>query len=645
MHRTAPSIRLVRGLLGAGIALVSPQPVSAGPQTSATQVPERGEEILVTAPRPILADQPIDGHAATIAVVGRAQMDALNAIDLPSALRRTPGVVISRYNPVGAFGGADGGGVFIRGRGQSRPGADLRTFFDGAPVYMGVFNHPLMDILPIQAAGEIRVRKGPQPHRFGNGVAAVEIVPEDEAMPGIRTRLLAAGGAFATARTELLNRGREGPFDWLVGGAFVRSRGHRPDAAGRLANGLVRGRWMAPGGLEARLTWMRAESFALDPGPEGRPDLRNGRYESGVDLLSGAVSRRGEHAGVDVMGYRTVGRGHWLRQAGTTGDTLTDWRGSGLRARLEVTPAPTTSLEAGFDYERIRGETRFRPIGRPGTDFVSPTFAIGMPWAAVSQTVEAGELRLTPSAGIRGHIHSDFPSSAAPFFGLVAAHGPLSARVNWARGVSYPGLDVVVFATAVVPGLGQSWRDLRPERVDHLELGFRYETPTVRLDLAWFDDRGRDRYVFVPPPPPPPRYVNRGGVRISGLEASASVGLGADWSVFAGLTHLRPEPETVPYAPRVALSAGLTGRAGPWTLAIDLQHQGRQRVLAQSRAFGAVNAVMTDGFTLVSGRAGRAFGPLELFVAVENLTDTRYAYRPGYPMPGINAQAGMVVRL
>jgi iron complex outermembrane receptor protein len=30
----------------------------------------------------------------------------------------------------------------------------------------------------------------------------------------------------------------------------------------------------------------------------------------------------------------------------------------------------------------------------------------------------------------------------------------------------------------------------------------------------------------------------------------------------------------------------------------------------------------------------------EIFVAMENLLDTRYAYRPGYPMPGRWGQIG-----
>ena len=37
-----------------------------------------------------------------------------------------------------------------------------------------------------------------------------------------------------------------------------------------------------------------------------------------------------------------------------------------------------------------------------------------------------------------------------------------------------------------------------------------------------------------------------------------------------------------------------------------------------------------------------ALGPRgEVFIALENLGDRRYAYRPGYPMPGLTGQIGL----
>ncbi|MQK16778.1 TonB-dependent receptor plug domain-containing protein, partial [Escherichia coli] len=51
----------------------------------------------------------IDRFGSLTTVVDEKQIRDLNALDLSSALRRTPGVTVSRFNPVGSFGGAEGG--------------------------------------------------------------------------------------------------------------------------------------------------------------------------------------------------------------------------------------------------------------------------------------------------------------------------------------------------------------------------------------------------------------------------------------------------------------------------------------------------------------------------------------------------------
>ena len=126
-------------------------------------------------------------------MVGEEQVRHLNAQDLPSALRRTPGVTISRYNPVGSFGGAEGGAIFVRGLGSIRPGGEMKTYVGGVPLIMGVFKHPLMDILPVDVAGSIEVVKGAQPHRFGNTFSAVNLVPKRMTEQGQMARLSAQG--------------------------------------------------------------------------------------------------------------------------------------------------------------------------------------------------------------------------------------------------------------------------------------------------------------------------------------------------------------------------------------------------------------------------------------------------------------------
>ena len=52
-----------------------------------------------------------------------------------------------------------------------------------------------------------------------------------------------------------------------------------------------------------------------------------------------------------------------------------------------------------------------------------------------------------------------------------------------------------------------------------------------------------------------------------------------------------------------------------------------------------------DSFFLLNGRVGWRLGEgargAEIYVAGENLTDSDYQYRPGYPMPGASVMAGL----
>ena len=88
----------------------------------------------------------------------REQVALLNAQDIQTALRQVPGVTIWRYSPIGSYGGAQGGSVYIRGLGTARPGGEVRVYTDGAPRESGMWGHPLMDSMPIDFAESIAVQ-------------------------------------------------------------------------------------------------------------------------------------------------------------------------------------------------------------------------------------------------------------------------------------------------------------------------------------------------------------------------------------------------------------------------------------------------------------------------------------------------------
>lgn len=91
--------------------------VMSGANTNTT--PEYLPEIIVLG-MPIVEENRLTPLASEVTTVTAQQIEQLNAHDLESALRRTPGVVISRHNPVGSFGGGEGGAVFSHGMGGIR---------------------------------------------------------------------------------------------------------------------------------------------------------------------------------------------------------------------------------------------------------------------------------------------------------------------------------------------------------------------------------------------------------------------------------------------------------------------------------------------------------------------------------------------
>ncbi len=64
------------------------------------------EDLTIT-DRPIIQGNITDTYGSMKTVITQEQLDDLNAQDLETALKTTPGVSMSRYNPVGSFGGAD----------------------------------------------------------------------------------------------------------------------------------------------------------------------------------------------------------------------------------------------------------------------------------------------------------------------------------------------------------------------------------------------------------------------------------------------------------------------------------------------------------------------------------------------------------
>jgi outer membrane cobalamin receptor len=602
-----------------------------------------------------LAGLPVaDRYGAAVTTIGPDQLRDLQPLDFASALRRSPGVTITRYNQVGAFGGSEGGAVFLRGLGLSRPGGEIKTTFDGVPKLNGIFNHPLLDLLSLDAAAAIHIHHRATPLAFANTFGAVDIESPRVDGPGARLRASVAGGSFGTFAQSLAYGAKRGGTDYYVAQGYRASDGARPDAAGRLTNVFLRvgqdlgEHW----NLSYRVN--RGDNRTTDPGilgaPPGPPSTRGETYATSDWLHLAVLEWSFPATSGSLRAYLNEGEGDWTRRPFSgNADSLNDWRLHGVRWRQTVRLGEGGEVLVGADVDVERGTSVSVPPTGARVVFGPDTTRLVSPYAGWSHEVAAGGWRVTPSVGVRRYRHDALGSRWSPQAGLRAVAGGTELRAGFSRAVNYPGLEVRALSTFNA-ALGTSWRGLEPEEAEQAELAWRQDLgggAVVGVTLFRNDVSGR--YVIVPPPPPPPRYANVGAYRTEGVEVAAEYAAAAGLKLFAGATLLRADPAGLPYVPERTFNAGLNWSPLPgWQVSVDAAYVSAMRIASLGRSSTAANPRSVGAQAAVNARLARRFavGPggrtrLEVFVAGENLTDRDFAYNPGYPIPGLNGLVGL----
>ncbi len=636
------------GAAGEQLASAAPeQPVvAAAPESGAdapAEEPERVGVVTVTAP-PIVEGARVERSGTQVTSVSAEQVDGLNAQDLTGAVRRVPGVVISRYNEIGSFGGGDGGAVFIRGHGAGRPGAEISTRIDGIPRFAGMWTHPLMDTMDIDMAERIDIYKSAQPVTFGNmSFGAINLIPKRRTEPGFSGKVSAAYGSFNT----LILRGEHGgmvdAYDYYVTASHRQSDGHRRDADGEVDGfygrmGMaIEEHWYASALID------HTSGDVGDPGVKGspRPPLRRS-FETSDGMYILGLSHDYDGVGGEAKVYLQDGEIHWNQwdfALAEPFDSNTSYDNYGLRLKEAFELWEGGELTIGYDHDVYDARFRERrPSGdRSKTD---ANFYNASPWALVSQSIlPAQDVEVTPSAGVRYNASRYFGDDLGGQAGVVARFAATELHANYAHAYNVPG----AWTVATFNGFGRpgQWKELDAEVLDHTEVGISQTiTEWLRAGVTWFYDDVHDALRFVPPPPPPPTFENLGRYRNTGPEVSLEITPRDDLKFFAGATHSHCAPGDTPNIPEWTAVAGAAwSPLAPLTLQADFEWLDDRYVL--NERYAATQAKVGDVF-LVNARADwKLTKHAKVFVAGANLLDEDYEYRLGYPMPGASVMGGL----
>ncbi|MBP7866995.1 MAG: TonB-dependent receptor plug domain-containing protein [Acidobacteria bacterium] len=630
------------------VAVAESEPRKDGaPAEEQASAPAIRTEIEVRAEAPLVEENLLTVDLVSASRVSKAQMEDLQAVDLLTGLRMTPGVLISRYNVVGSYGGGDGGTLFIRGMGSGRPGGEVQFLVDGVPKFSGVWTHPLMDVLSLDSVEHVDVVKGASPVLYGNmSFGAVEIRTRRREREGSEGAISTGGGSFGTLLTHLDGGFRRGAFDAYVTAGYRSSDGHRPQSDGRVEDFFGRAGYTLSPGWRLDFTLSRTDSYADDPGPAGAPPPPRGKFAIRDWTVTATLENDTPRARGYFRFYRDQGAIRWEQWNAAKNlplDSDTDYANWGFRARQTFPLLRGLKVTAGFDGDNYGGSFR-ETLGTT----VKVKDEVRM-WNAAPYLLAEAEwgnrVKFGPVAGVRYDVSRYFGTFAAPQAGFALSFGRTRLHASAGRGFNLPGV-YAVFSTAEW-NQGDRWMSLRPEKVLHLEGGVSHAfNDRLRLDLTLFRDRGTDALRFTAPPP---HYDNIGSYRTRGVE----VAVGADpldsLHAFAGYTFLDAEPERLPYAPRHTAQFGVNWDASRrLRLSLDAQYVGGR--WSGNPRYPGPQAYM-EGFFLLNARVRWTVSPrtwtqaLVVYAGVENVTDARYEYRPGYEMPGATFQCGLRLAL
>ena len=589
---------------------------------------------------PIIEGSDLDPLASLVTTVSEQQIDDLYAQDLSSALRRVPGVVISRYNPIGAYGGGDGGAVFIRGHGSSRPGGEIATLTDGVPRFVGIWTHPLIDIFNMDSLGGIDIYRSAQPVLLGNmSFGAIDMSSKRRVERGSGGRFVGSFGSYDTLIGTLEYGGRSDRFDYFVTGGHRESDGHRANADGDIDTLSGRVGVKLAESWDLSVLYEHVSSSVDDPGQVGAtPPPVTPSYDIDNDFAIATLAHSHDVWSGHIKLYLEDGTYDWLQWDGAAGESfrsITDSRNYGVRIRETASLWQGGELVVGLDHDLYGG--RFVERHLVGDRLASDvTFRNTAPYALVSHTF-GSSVTVTPSIGVRYNASRSFSDEWGGQAGVKVGIANHALYANWAHGFNLPGVWAAVQYGGF--GLGDRWKDLEAETIDHLEAGWLAPLGgRWRLDVSLFRDEVDNAIRFVPPPPPPPSFANIGAYRVNGIELSVQGELTRRLSLFVGGTYNDADPSTVPNLPETTAVGGVGWTAAPgWRANLDLQWVDERYILNPRYASGDVKV---DGYLLANAKVAMPWRALGLglggsiFLVGENLTDEEYEYRVGYPMPG-----------
>ena len=656
-----------------GLALASPARIAV--RTDAATLD------LVLEPKPVHEQVVVSAtrSEATLSTLGvaadvleRERIENRAAPELVSLLQEVAGIATARAGGVGVQASA-----FVRG-GESRY---ARVLIDGVAVNQPGGAYDFGTVLPFELE-RVEVVRGAASSLYGSdALAGVVSLTTRRAHEGDAPSLRAdaEGGSFGWGRFAGATSGARGGFDWNAGLQRLKTDNEQPNGAFEQTTAALSTGLRLDPTSNVRGVFRLDDSTLGTPGPTGfgRPDL-DASFERRDVLGSLAL----HHGGGRVVQQASLSwaRTHQLSlNPADSGPYVPEW--NGVRGAYEIYDFPDPS---GFQNQTTRGAASYqadlavgtRHLLTGGAEAERQTGAIGSrvePLLHPERTSFGVYLQDRLLVGSRGYLtlggrlehNGSYGTTVVPRAALAVrlfdGEDATTLRASAGMGVKEPSF---------LESYGESFfakgnPDLDPERSTTFDAGLeqRLLHSRLRVEATWFHHEYRDQiaYTMLDYTSFEGTYVNLARTRSQGFELSLearpvhAMHVLGQYTQQSGRVVESPSDFDPVYAegrrllrrPRHQGSLSAWYTAGRASIGATVVYVG-ERADSDFLGLGLAGdpSFSNPAYTRFDARVRlRVAGPLEAFLAGDNLMDEHYQEVIGYPALGRALRAGIRLSL
>lgn len=563
----------------------------------------------------------------TVSIVGKKQLEATGDTQLLSAVSGlVPSLFVSERNIFG-FGVSNGGsgGIKIRGVGGSPTNAVL-MMVDGQPQFAGIYSHHVADFYKTENVDHVEILRGPASVLYGSNAmgGVINVITKNSSQNGVKTTLTSQYGSYNTWLSSLTNTTHFGKFSSLVSLGYDRTDGLKKNFD------FKQGNLYAKVGYEFSNRWNMRADYSLmqfignDPiYPTLSDPESTDIYHQNIIRGEGSVTAINSYDNTNgaVRLYYSYGN-HFVddpRHFHSLDDRL------GVIAYQNFRPWTGANATVGFDFDRYTGKIPMSG-GNAHTEGSMSTMARKSiieysPYITLAQNLWND--RIVLNAGLRMANSDMFNTQWIPQAGFVLhPYDGWMIKGSVAKGYRNPSFKELYLYRMANP-------DLQPESMMNYEVtvGKNFNR-WLNIDVTAYYSKGSDMIQTVDM-----KNVNTGSFINKGIEVSARSHPLDCLQLWATYSYLHTSLDNLTAAPKNQYYLGVGWDAFP-KFHVDAELKG-------AGGLYVADDIHNQNYVTVNLRLSyQVIKQLQLFVNLDNITNTHYVINRGYEMPGFTAMGG-----